>query len=65
MNEIFGPVAAVTTFTDEGELLARSNNTMAGLVAYYYTNDFGRTIRVGEVSCVGALGDSLSMSGFL
>lgn len=45
----------MTTFNDEEELLARSNNTMAGLVAYYYTNDIGRTIRVGEVGCLVGL----------
>ena len=48
-NEIFGPVAAVSIFDEEDEVIARANNTMAGLVAYFYTNDFGRTIRVGEV----------------
>ncbi len=36
-EEIFGPVAPVTTFTDEDEAIAAANDTEYGLVAYVFT----------------------------
>ena len=38
-EEIFGPVAALQTFTDEDEVIRRANDTEYGLVAYLYTKD--------------------------
>ncbi len=46
--EIFGPVAPITTFTDEDEALARANDTEHGLSSYLYTRDLSRAIRVSE-----------------
>jgi acyl-CoA reductase-like NAD-dependent aldehyde dehydrogenase len=38
-EEIFGPVAPVTTFTTRDEAIAKANDTEYGLVAYAYTRD--------------------------
>jgi succinate-semialdehyde dehydrogenase/glutarate-semialdehyde dehydrogenase len=47
-EELFGPVAAITTFGDEEEAIARANDTAYGLVGYVYTHDVGRIFRVSE-----------------
>jgi succinate-semialdehyde dehydrogenase/glutarate-semialdehyde dehydrogenase len=47
-EELFGPVAAITTFGDEEEAIARANDTDYGLVGYVYTHDVGRIFRVSE-----------------
>lgn len=41
-EEIFGPVAALTRFSDEDDLIRRCNDTEYGLVAYVYTEDMRR-----------------------
>jgi succinate-semialdehyde dehydrogenase / glutarate-semialdehyde dehydrogenase len=55
-EEIFGPVAPVTTFADEDEALAQANATEFGLVAYAYTRDLARAFRVIEGLEVGMVG---------
>jgi succinate-semialdehyde dehydrogenase/glutarate-semialdehyde dehydrogenase len=47
-EEIFGPIAAVQTFTTEGEVVAKANATEYGLAAYFFTRDIGRVVRVSE-----------------
>ena len=47
-EEIFGPVAAVATFADEREVIAKANGTSAGLSAYFFTQDLGRAWRVAR-----------------
>jgi succinate-semialdehyde dehydrogenase/glutarate-semialdehyde dehydrogenase len=47
-EEIFGPVAAISAFDDEGEAVALANATEYGLVAYLYTRDVGRAMRVSR-----------------
>src|SRR5690606_2203635 len=47
-EEIFGPVASIQTFTSEDEVIRRANDTEYGLVAYLYTKDIGRGMRVSE-----------------
>ncbi|MHB1809014.1 MAG: aldehyde dehydrogenase family protein, partial [Solirubrobacteraceae bacterium] len=47
-EEIFGPVAPVSTFSSEEEAVAAANDTEYGLVAYVWTNDLSRGIRVCE-----------------
>jgi succinate-semialdehyde dehydrogenase/glutarate-semialdehyde dehydrogenase len=47
-EEIFGPVAPIATFSTEEQALAAANRTEYGLVAFLYTRDLGRAIRVSE-----------------
>ena len=54
--EIFGPVAPITTFADEDEAVTRANETEYGLVAYVYTRDLSRTIRMAESLDFGMVG---------
>ncbi|MQA16440.1 MAG: aldehyde dehydrogenase family protein [Pseudonocardiaceae bacterium] len=54
--EIFGPVAPITTFTNEDEALADANNTPLGLVSYVYTRDLQRSLRVCERLEAGMVG---------
>jgi succinate-semialdehyde dehydrogenase/glutarate-semialdehyde dehydrogenase len=55
-EEIFGPVAAVKTFTTDEEAIAAANNTEYGLVAYVFTQDINRAFKVTEELQVGMLG---------
>ncbi len=47
-EEIFGPVAPITSFSDEEEAIAKANDTEYGLVAYVYTSNLKRALRVVE-----------------
>ncbi|RUU27966.1 NAD-dependent succinate-semialdehyde dehydrogenase [Mesorhizobium sp. M6A.T.Ce.TU.016.01.1.1] len=47
-EETFGPVAAVTPFDSEEEVVARANATEYGLVAYVVTENGGRQLRMGR-----------------
>jgi succinate-semialdehyde dehydrogenase/glutarate-semialdehyde dehydrogenase len=55
-EEIFGPVAAIQTFKSEGEVIKRANDTEYGLVAYLYTKDMSRGMRVSEQLEFGMIG---------
>ncbi|MBV9003762.1 MAG: NAD-dependent succinate-semialdehyde dehydrogenase [Solirubrobacterales bacterium] len=55
-EEIFGPVAPVMGFTDEDEAVAAANDTEYGLVAYLYTSDLKRALRVVERLETGMVG---------
>ncbi len=55
-QEIFGPVAPVTTFTDEDDAIRIANSTEYGLAAYLYTKDFSRLLRVSEQLEFGMVG---------
>jgi succinate-semialdehyde dehydrogenase/glutarate-semialdehyde dehydrogenase len=55
-EEIFGPVAPITTFRSTEEAVARANDTQYGLAAYVYTKDLDRTIAVGEALEFGMVG---------
>jgi len=55
-EEIFGPVLAVATFTDEAEAVRRANDTEYGLVAYAYTRDLDRAARLAEELDTGMTG---------
>ena len=55
-EEIFGPVAPVATFRGEQEAIAAANATEFGLVAYLYTRDLQRALRVSEALEVGMVG---------
>lgn len=47
-EEIFGPVAPIYIFDTEDEVIARANDTEYGLVAYVFTSDVGRGLRICE-----------------
>jgi len=55
-EEIFGPVAPVTTFSTEEQAVSAANATEYGLVAYLYTRDLARTFRVAEAIEAGMVG---------
>jgi succinate-semialdehyde dehydrogenase/glutarate-semialdehyde dehydrogenase len=55
-EEIFGPVAALQSFTSEDEVVGKANDTEYGLVAYLYTKDLGRGLRVSEKLDFGMIG---------
>ncbi|HEY7101093.1 MAG TPA: NAD-dependent succinate-semialdehyde dehydrogenase [Mycobacteriales bacterium] len=55
-EEIFGPVAPIVTFTDEAEAIRLANDTEFGLVAYLYTGDLARGLRVSEALEAGMVG---------
>jgi len=55
-DEIFGPVAAIQTFTDQDEVIARANDTEYGLVAYVFSEDFKRALQVCEQLEYGMVG---------
>jgi succinate-semialdehyde dehydrogenase/glutarate-semialdehyde dehydrogenase len=55
-EEIFGPVAPVATFDSEEEAIAAANDTEYGLVAYVFTRDVKRALRVCEGLETGMIG---------
>jgi succinate-semialdehyde dehydrogenase/glutarate-semialdehyde dehydrogenase len=55
-EEIFGPVAPVATFDTEDEVVDLANDTEYGLVAYVFTRDLDRALRVCERLDTGMIG---------
>jgi succinate-semialdehyde dehydrogenase / glutarate-semialdehyde dehydrogenase len=55
-EEIFGPVAPIVSFTTEDEAVRWANDTEFGLVAYLYTGDLARGLRVSEALESGMVG---------
>ena len=55
-EEVFGPVAPVITFKTEAEAIALANDTEFGLVAYAFTKDLNRGLRLAESLEVGMFG---------
>ena len=55
-TEIFGPVAPITTFRTEDEAVALANSSEFGLIAYAYTRDPNRMLRLPERIETGMLG---------
>jgi len=55
-EEIFGPVAPVKAFSSEQEAIGAANDTEFGLVAYLYTADLNRALRVAERLETGMVG---------
>ncbi|WP_430699541.1 NAD-dependent succinate-semialdehyde dehydrogenase [Mesorhizobium captivum] len=47
-EEIFGPVAPISRFEGEAEVIAKANDTEYGLAAYIYTRDLARGMRVAS-----------------
>lgn len=71
-EEVFGPVLAVTTFTDIGEAIALANDTVYGLAAAVYTSNLNNAIRLGReiragvvtVNCFGEGDVTTPFGGF-
>ena len=76
-HEIFGPIAPISIFDTEEEVIRRANSTPYGLSSYFYTNDYRRIVRVseslefgmvgvnrGRVSCAAAPFGGVKGSGF-
>jgi succinate-semialdehyde dehydrogenase/glutarate-semialdehyde dehydrogenase len=55
-EEIFGPVAPVSTFSTDDEAVRMANDTEYGLVAYLFTNDLSRALTVSEALEFGMVG---------
>jgi succinate-semialdehyde dehydrogenase/glutarate-semialdehyde dehydrogenase len=55
-EEIFGPVAPVAGFDNEDDAIAAANDTEYGLVAYVFTRDIKRALRVVEGLETGMVG---------
>jgi succinate-semialdehyde dehydrogenase / glutarate-semialdehyde dehydrogenase len=55
-EEIFGPVAPIIAFDSEDDAIAAANDTEYGLVAYVFTRDLKRAIRVVEGLDTGMVG---------
>jgi succinate-semialdehyde dehydrogenase/glutarate-semialdehyde dehydrogenase len=56
LEEIFGPVAPITTFATEEEAIERANATEYGLTSYVFTRDLARTVRLAESLAFGMVG---------
>jgi succinate-semialdehyde dehydrogenase / glutarate-semialdehyde dehydrogenase len=55
-TEIFGPVAAIQTFTSLDDAIRRANDTEWGLVGYVATQDLDNALNVAERLEVGMVG---------
>ena len=55
-EEIFGPVAPISTFSGEEMALSLANDTGFGLVAFLYTGSLDRAVRVSERLEAGMVG---------
>ena len=56
VEEIFGPVAPLISFTDEADAIEMANDTEMGLIGYVYTQDLARGLRVSEQIEAGMIG---------
>jgi acyl-CoA reductase-like NAD-dependent aldehyde dehydrogenase len=54
-NEVFGPVLAVTPFTDEADVLALANDTEFGLAAGVWTKDVNRAHKMARALEAGTV----------
>nr|CBJ53919.1 succinate-semialdehyde dehydrogenase I, NADP-dependent [Ralstonia solanacearum CFBP2957] len=55
-EETFGPVAPLTRFSTEAEVIAAANDTPFGLAAYFYSQDVRRIWRVADQLETGIVG---------
>ena len=60
-EEVFGPVAPITTFSSEDEAIAAANDSPFGLVAYVFTSDIARAFRVVDALETGMVGVNQGM----
>jgi succinate-semialdehyde dehydrogenase/glutarate-semialdehyde dehydrogenase len=52
-EEIFGPVAPIYEFDDEGEAIQKANSTPYGLASFVFTRDLARALRVSDALDTG------------
>lgn len=55
-TEIFGPIAAITRFSTQAEVIEKANDTEFGLAAFVFTQDLDRAINVAEALETGMVG---------
>lgn len=55
-EEIFGPVAPITPFASEAEVIARANASPVGLAGYVFTSDFSQAHRLMRDLELGMIG---------
>ncbi len=55
-EETFGPVAGLTVFDTEEEVVTMANDSIYGLAAYFHTRDYARLLRVAEKLEYGIIG---------
>ena len=55
-DEIFGPIAPLASFKTEEEVIVKANDTEYGLIAYLFTEDLARGLRVSEKLEAGMIG---------
>ena len=55
-TEIFGPVAAITRFREESQVLATANDTPFGLAGYVFTENLDRALNVADALETGLVG---------
>jgi succinate-semialdehyde dehydrogenase/glutarate-semialdehyde dehydrogenase len=61
VEETFGPVAALTKFETEEEVIALANDANVGLAGYFFSRDVGRVWRVAEALEVGMVGTNTGL----
>lgn len=60
-EETFGPIAAISKFSTEEEVIKLANNIDVGLAAYFYSRDVSQVNRVAEALEVGMVGVNTGM----
>jgi succinate-semialdehyde dehydrogenase/glutarate-semialdehyde dehydrogenase len=60
-EEIFGPVAAIRTFDTDEQAITEANDTEFGLVAYAFTADLTRALKVAEGLESGMVGINVGL----
>jgi len=55
-EEVFAPIAPITTFGSFDEAIERANDTIHGLSAYAFTSELSKAIRAGEELEAGTIG---------
>ena len=60
-EETFGPLAGLTRFETEEEVIRWANDSPVGLAGYFYSRDVGRVWRVAEALEVGIVGTNTGL----
>lgn len=55
-QEILGPVLCILSFEDDDDVIAKANDTIYGLAAYFFTENYHRIIKVSEQLEYGMIG---------